>query len=418
MKKFFFVFLLLVVSSTIPILLVMAETTPPPQVDEPISPIDSNKGVITGHADPYAKIIVTGGLYDIPPSEADENGDFSVTVALIQESGNTYFIQAENEDATPSDPIEITIIEGVAEVAEYEAETGEDRTAPDAPELNETEVETEDSAYTIVGSGEAGADVLVNNEESGEKVDSNGNFSVEVAISGGGDEEVFNIAVKDEAGNLSSNVKIYITGQGEEVEDEEDQESDNDEDEDETEEKDELTDINGHWAEDYILELYNNDVIGGYGDGRFGPNDSITRAQIVKISLLAFELPTADGDENFTDVKSGDWFVDYVASASGDLGIVSGYSDNTFKPNNNVTRAEALKIILVAAGVNDFDSVTPNFTDVDTVNDWFSKYTAYAKSSGLVGGYSDGTFRGNQTITRAEVCKIVVELIDSLTSFN
>ena len=95
----------------------MAETTPPPQVDEPTSPLDSNKGVITGNADPNAKIIVTGGLYEIPPIDADENGDFSITVALIQESTNTYFIQAQNEDATPSDPVEISIVEGAAATA-------------------------------------------------------------------------------------------------------------------------------------------------------------------------------------------------------------------------------------------------------------------------------------------------------------
>ena len=261
-----------------------------------------------------------------------------------------------------------------------------------------------------MGTGEALAEVLVNNEESGETVDSNGNFSVEVGLSGGGDEDAFSIGLKDEAGNISSNTKIYITSQSGSEADAlpTDEESDNDDDDDnDDDEKDDLTDIDGHWAENYILELYNDDVIGGYGDGRFGPDDSITRAQIVKIALLAFDLPTSDGEEDFTDVKSADWFADYVASAAGDLGIVKGYEDDTFKPNNNVTRAEALKIILVAAGVDDFDSVTPNFSDVDTVNDWFAKYSAYAKSSGLVGGYSDGSFKGNQTITRAEVCKLL-----------
>lgn len=115
----------------------------------------------------------------------------------------------------------------------------------------------------------------------------------------------------------------------------------------------------------------------------------------------------------FSDVYGSDWFDDYVLEAETE-GIVSGYADGSFKPNNEVTRAEALKTILTASGVSEYESVVPNFNDVNTIEDWFAKYTAYAKDSGLVSGYEDGSFRGNQGITRAEVCKIVVELMESL----
>lgn len=191
--------------------------------------------------------------------------------------------------------------------------------------------------------------------------------------------------------------------------------SSNDEDEEDEEveklEKQAFTDIEDHWAEDYINELYDRDAVSGYSDGRFGPDDPVTRAQIVKIALLAFdhELET-DFVNIFSDIPTSEWYTNYVLSAAF-LDIVSGYDDDTFRPNNNVTRAEAVKIILVAGGITEFSSKTPNFSDVNISSDWFAKYTAYAKSSGLVGGYSDGTFRGNQSITRAEVCKIVVELL-------
>ncbi len=404
MKKFFFTFLLLVVSSTIPILLAAAETTPPPEVDAPLTPVDANKAIITGTADPFAQITVIGGLYQVPSVDADEHGKFSITVALGQESENIFWLTATNTGAEPSEPVEVVIEEGEQITADYEAQTGEDHTAPDAPDIEETTVETANSTYTIEGSGEEGTTININNEDSNEKVGNDGNFSVEVALSGGDEKDTFTVSLKDHAGNLSSGVKVYVTGTG----------AEGTVTEDNNEEKPELTDIGGHWAETYILQLYNDDVISGYGDGRFGPDDSITRAQIVKIALLAFDLPVNSGTNNFSDVNEEEWYVDYVTSAAVELGIVSGYEDNTFRPDNNVTRGEALKIILEAGGISDFDAVTPNFSDVDTVADWFSKYTAYAKTTGLIGGYEDGTFRGNQSITRAEVSKIVVELITAL----
>lgn len=405
MKQFFFAFLLLAVSSSIPVFLALAEETPPPEVDEPLSPVDADKAILSGTADPGAKIVVTGGVYEIPPVTADEDGHFEITVALVQESTNSFFIRATNPGAEGSEQVEVTIVEGVEVTQEYEASTGEDRTAPAAPDIEETEVETDESTYTIEGDGEKNTAVLVDSIDSNESVGNGGTFSVEVALSGGGEEDTFTISLKDDAGNVSSGVKVKITGNGEAGEVNTDEEAD--------EEKTALTDIEGHWAKSYINQLYQDGVVSGYGDGRFGPDDSVTRAQILKIALLAFELPVESGENDFTDVTSGEWYEDYVSSASGDLDIVNGYTDSTFRPNNPVTRAEALKIILKAAGV-ELGTGTGNFSDVDTVNDWFASYTAYAKEIGLIGGYTDGTFRGNQPITRAEVCKIVVELIEFL----
>lgn len=403
MKQFLFAFLLLSVSSSFPVVLALAGETAAPDVDEPLSPVDANKAIITGEADPGAMIMVVGGLYEIPTATADANGNFSVEVALIQESSNSFYITAVSAGSDPSESVEVVIVEGAEAAQEYEASTGEDHTAPAAPDLEEVEVETDDSTYTIEGSGEAKAHVLINGEDSGEKVDNEGDFSVKVDLTGEGEKDIFSVTLQDSAGNLSSGVKVYVTGGGSAGTSEEDSD------------KEALTDIEGHWAKGYINQLYNDDVISGYGDGRFGPDDKITRAQIVKIALLAFDHPLGIEEiSSFSDVDRSEWYIDYVDTAAASLGIVTGYSDNTFRPNNEVTRAEALKIILVAGGISDFPSVVPNFSDVDTVADWFSKYTAYAKNSGLIGGYSDGTFRGNQSITRAEVCKIVVELMESL----
>lgn len=398
MKKFLFAFLLLAISSTVPIWISLAETSDPPKVDDVLSPADANKAIITGTTEPGAKIIVTGGMYQISPVIADNKGNFEVTVALVQESTNTFYVQAQVGAAYPSDSVEVVIVEGVAAVEEYEASTGEDHTAPNAPEIETSTVETSGDTYKIEGSGEEGALVLVDEEDSGVKVE-NGIFSVEVSLSGGGEQDIFSISLRDETGNVSSGVKVYITSIGEESNEESALSP--------------LTDISEHWAEDYIQELYEDGVVSGYGAGRFGPDDTLTRAQIVKIAVLAFELPRSGAEEKFNDVNGEDWFADYVGVAA-ELAIVNGYSDGSFKPNNPVTRAEALKVILEAAGEQTEGALSPNFSDVNTVNDWFASYTAYAKATGLLSGYEDGSFRGNQSITRAEVCKIVVELLKDL----
>jgi hypothetical protein len=175
-----------------------------------------------------------------------------------------------------------------------------------------------------------------------------------------------------------------------------------------------LTDITGHWAEGSIQALYEKGVVSGYGNELFGPNDVVTRAQVMKMALEAFaETDATSTSSNFSDVSSTDWFSTYVATGTA-IGIVNGYEDGSFKPDKTVTRAEALKIILEAAGFTDLSDTSGNFTDLDSVRDWFAKYSAFAKKAGIVSGYNDGTFRGNSGITRAEVCVIIQKVIDYL----
>lgn len=398
MKKFLFAFLLLTITSTLPIFLAMAKTTPPPEIDEVASPVDANKAVITGTAGPDAQVTVTGGVYQIAPVTADSTGHFSVTVALAQETTNQFFVQAKEEDSEPSESVTVIIQEGAAAAAAYEASTGEDRSAPEAPDLTEADIETTDTRYVLEGTGEIDATVILDGKDSGETVDSSGEFTLTVTVSGDGVVDHYNIALQDEAGNVSSGVSVSIKGNGTAVQ---------------IPDSSELTDIQGHWAEANISSLYEKGIVNGYGDGRFGPDNKLTRAQIVKIAVLAFELPSQGSAETFSDVKNSDWFADYVASAA-DLEIVNGYPDGSFKPDSEVSRAEALKILLEASGLSDFSPLTTNFTDVNSIKDWFAPYSAYAKSIGLVNGYSDGSFRGNNPITRAEVCKLLVYLLNYL----
>src|SRR5206468_6427011 len=130
----------------------------------------------------------------------------------------------------------------------------------------------------------------------------------------------------------------------------------------------------------------------GYADGTFRPYNSVTRAQVVKIVVLAFgfSLVAPDG-QRFSDVAVNDELASYIETAYAH-GLVSGYADGTFRPNNNVTRGQLAKIVVQASGLKLANPSTPSFSDV-AVGTTFYQYieTAYAHS--LLSGYPDGTYR-------------------------
>lgn len=176
-----------------------------------------------------------------------------------------------------------------------------------------------------------------------------------------------------------------------------------------------FSDTKGHWASAYIKRLNDAGIVSGYGNGKYGPQDKVTRAQITKIALEAFGIGKAESIENivFKDVKNtSDWFAPYLEAAYL-RNIVSGYKDGSFKPNRSVSRAEALKILFEAAGL-DVPSVSEgglSFPDVGT-SQWYAKYVSYASAKGVVGGYSNGRFGPNDGLTRGQVAKIVSLLMD------
>ncbi len=158
-----------------------------------------------------------------------------------------------------------------------------------------------------------------------------------------------------------------------------------------------LTDIEGHWAEVQINNLYQTRVINGYEDGSFGPDDSVTRTQFLIIALRAFnyEVP----DENYADFAHS-------------VGIISDLDLWKNQGSENVTRAEALKILLNAGNLEISGELTPNFIDVDTVTDWFAPYSAFALAQGIMTGDAEGKFKGSAYVSRAETCVLTVRIME------
>jgi len=170
-----------------------------------------------------------------------------------------------------------------------------------------------------------------------------------------------------------------------------------------------------HWAAEYIAKLFLANIMTGYGDGdTFGIAMGTTRAEIVKIALLAngVEVPESVDEAPFFDTPAGEWYTPYIAKAV-NLGIVEGYDDGNFRPGNMVNRAEALKILLLAKGIDleGYDlSSAASFDDVSEAI-WYAVYVAYAVDMNLIEGYEDGTFKGGNDILRAEIAKLTVMIM-------
>ena len=148
----------------------------------------------------------------------------------------------------------------------------------------------------------------------------------------------------------------------------------------------------------------------GYTDGTFGPERNMTRAEVTTMfARLLTEQIEADKtySSTFNDVPKGYWAANYIGYMQ-QFGIITGYSDGSFRPDAPVTRAE------FAAIASRFEKLTEgskSFTDVPETY-WAARYINFAATRGWVTGYSDGTFKPENTITRAEVAAVTCRLLE------
>ena len=144
----------------------------------------------------------------------------------------------------------------------------------------------------------------------------------------------------------------------------------------------------------------------GYPDGTVRPEGTITRAETVTIffRMLTDESRAAvwSTTNPFTDVKAADWFNNAISTMS-NAGIVNGYPDGSFNPNGNITRAE-----FAAMAIRFFqDAKVGPSRFSDTIGHWAEEAINKAQAQGLITGYPDGTFRPDEPITRAEAMTIM-----------
>lgn len=169
----------------------------------------------------------------------------------------------------------------------------------------------------------------------------------------------------------------------------------------------EFTDIKGHWAEASIRELVTLGAVNGYPDNTFKPENSITRAEFVTIIVKAFHLKVQDS-KSFADT-SNHWAYREIATAAAH-GVVNGYDDNTFGPDDLITREQMATIVTRAAQINLADNPV-SFTDGSDISDWARTALATAAAKGLITGYEDGTVKPKTNSTRAEAVTVILRAL-------
>ena len=163
----------------------------------------------------------------------------------------------------------------------------------------------------------------------------------------------------------------------------------------------------GDWFYDNVMDAAANGYVNGYTDGTFGPTKDITRAEFATMVANAFGYETNnDVDPAFKDVEQGHWANGAIAFCA-ERGYINGYTDGTFQPNKTISRQEAASILK-----NTFN-LTGNtgdlFPDDSAIASWAKDNVYAVKHSGLMkGDAGTGNFRPTATITRAEAASILM----------
>ncbi len=173
-----------------------------------------------------------------------------------------------------------------------------------------------------------------------------------------------------------------------------------------------FSDMNSsHWAYDAVQLLCERGIISGHGDNTFAPDDNVTRAEFIKMITVAMALKSSDTKTPFSDVTADDWFAPYAAMAYRE-GIVLGDSVGKFNPDDNITREDMVTILYRAMKITE-TNVTPNFSDADKISSYAKTAVAYFGSKGIVNGVGDGSFAPKAGATRAQAAKVLYNIITS-----
>ena len=146
----------------------------------------------------------------------------------------------------------------------------------------------------------------------------------------------------------------------------------------------------------------------GYPDGTVRPDGNVTRAEVATIFFRMLKDDAREKywktDNRYSDVKSTDWYNNAISTLS-NMGIIDGYPDGSFRPNAGITRAEFAKIAVSFFKDYASETIGDRFTDIS--GKWYTTYINLAAELAIVNGYPDGTFRPENKITRAEAMQIV-----------
>lgn len=160
-----------------------------------------------------------------------------------------------------------------------------------------------------------------------------------------------------------------------------------------------MRDISGHKYEEAIWYVFNNDIVEGYEDGSYKPEQNINRAELLKIvveSKYNNEFEAYENRDCFTDVKSDAWYSKYVCFAE-EKNLVEGYSDGSFRPANEINFVEALKIVLIGMGY-----------EYKIGDPWFSEIVTLASDNNFIPLDID---KFNDVLSRGQMAEMITRIM-------
>jgi hypothetical protein len=177
--------------------------------------------------------------------------------------------------------------------------------------------------------------------------------------------------------------------------------------------QEELADIKAHWAEAVILKWVNQGLAKGYGDGRFGPNDSITRAEFVTLLNRIFGYQQTS-EKSFPDVKAGAWYAGEIAKAY-QAGILGGDNNGNMNPEAVISRQEAAVILTRAFSLaGDHLDAALKYTDVGQIAEWALGSVGTMTKKGYVTGRPGNLFAPKANLSRCEAVKMIDNVMGEL----
>lgn len=171
-----------------------------------------------------------------------------------------------------------------------------------------------------------------------------------------------------------------------------------------------FTDVSSQWFEPHVSSLVTDGIIDGYPDCSYRPFGDVTRAESVKLLIEAIDdSPTAEPEQVFDDVFTWQWHAGYIERGE-QLGWATGYDDNTFHPDTPITRIDLAVFATMAMGFEPIDAEESSFSDVSP-EAWYHPWLESAKANGVIQGYPDGTFRPDNPVNRAEAATIIYNIL-------
>lgn len=179
----------------------------------------------------------------------------------------------------------------------------------------------------------------------------------------------------------------------------------------------EFSDVEGHWAQSAVNNMGSRMVADGVGNGLFNPDQNITRAEFAAIVVRGLGLARENMPSSFTDVAMSDWYNSAVITAA-EFGLIQGFGDGTFRPNEQITREQAMVIIAKAMELTELNSSLQadasqlnTFVDAPEASNWASMGIVKSVQAGIIKGRSETKLAPKANMTRAEVAAIVERLL-------